>query len=305
MVSIQQATNDQQMREADDLRTELASLKTRNGIVEQAAVGEFRRNRRQIEARLNVLQEECAQLAGMLTAKNGTPQQQAAAASTSVIGTSSMPATPSRQSSIMSPILSRGVSSLTRSTPSPWRPGGAAQNARTSSPSPSPSPTSALSSSLPIAGARPSSAPRYASPDRARSIIPISVDQPNNTSNGTGGIDDWSIPANIAAVTDDFRFKLAKSDGSMGSGTIASYLVTLNKLWMQRLAERLRQVRNQHAREMRDERRQWAHTIPYEQVIGRATNARLRKSLEQQRAGMGLSLLHCHVTCVDCIWYDG
>jgi hypothetical protein len=294
---IHQATTDQHVRDKDELTNELHAVRQRNDVMEQAAVGEFRRNRRQIEERLNVLQDECAQLAGMLANKQGVP---AAAV---------QPSTPlSRQSSFSSPSSVRNgggsgafapSTPLSRSTPSPSRRG---SHARTSSSFSvnghgSHMTPSASSSNL---SARPSSASRYASPDRPRSLVSI----PDGHTHAVAAYDgadsiatdeDWTIPSNIAAVTEDFRFNLAKSGGpGLRSGVVASYMITLNKLWLQRLAERLGSVRRQHAREMRDERRRWAHTIPYEQVIGRATNARLRRIVEQQRQGNARTYVVMH-----------
>jgi hypothetical protein len=66
-------------------------------------------------------------------------------------------------------------------------------------------------------------------------------------------------------------------------GSFTELLVTLNRIWRDRLSARVTQLRSQHAAEIRTLRRQLSQRIPYEQVLQKAQIVRLQRNLHQTK----------------------
>lgn len=99
---------------------------------------------------------------------------------------------------------------------------------------------------------------------------------------------DW-LPSGVSRLVDDFRHSLVESGGSallggsLGSH-LSSFLIALNKIWRDRLEDKIRLLRHQHLEELRELKRRLAQRIPYEQVVQKARIVRLQKDLDATRA---------------------
>lgn len=93
---------------------------------------------------------------------------------------------------------------------------------------------------------------------------------------------DWMPPA-VATLVQSFRTNLLDGGRNVGE-EMSSFLIALNRIWRERLEEKLRQVRLHHAADVRELKRRLAQRIPYEQVVQKARILRLQKDLDTTRA---------------------
>jgi len=93
---------------------------------------------------------------------------------------------------------------------------------------------------------------------------------------------DWLPPA-VATLVHSFRSSLLEGGRNVGE-EMSSFLIALNRIWRERLEEKLRQVRLHHAADIRELKRRLAQRIPYEQVVQKARILRLQKDLDTTRA---------------------
>ena len=93
---------------------------------------------------------------------------------------------------------------------------------------------------------------------------------------------DWMPPA-VSNLVRSFRSSLLEGGRNIGD-EMSSFLIALNRIWRERLEEKLRQVRLHHAADIRELKRRLAQRIPYEQVVQKARILRLQKDLDTTRA---------------------
>jgi hypothetical protein len=88
----------------------------------------------------------------------------------------------------------------------------------------------------------------------------------------------------VATLVHSFRTSLREGGGRNIGEEMSSFLIALNRIWRERLEEKLRQVRLHHAADIRELKRRLAQRIPYEQVVQKARILRLQKDLDTTRA---------------------
>jgi len=93
---------------------------------------------------------------------------------------------------------------------------------------------------------------------------------------------DW-MPPDVVRLVKSFRANQAESGHPVGE-EMSSFLIALNRIWRERLEEKLRQARLHHAADVRELKRRLAQRIPYEQVVQKARILRLQKDLDTTRA---------------------
>jgi chromosome segregation ATPase len=94
--------------------------------------------------------------------------------------------------------------------------------------------------------------------------------------------DDW-MPASMQQLINDFKYNMAKSGSGSPAQHISRFLITLNRIWRERLFETTRDLKRRHMREVRELKRKLLQRIPYQQVVQRARIQRLQKNLDHER----------------------
>lgn len=111
---------------------------------------------------------------------------------------------------------------------------------------------------------------------------------PINISIGGGGgvgdrLPDWLPPA-VSGLVRSFRASLLSGGATSLGEEMSSFLIALNRIWRERMEEKLRQQRLHHAADIRELKRRLAQRIPYEQVVQKSRILRLQKALDMTRA---------------------
>jgi hypothetical protein len=100
---------------------------------------------------------------------------------------------------------------------------------------------------------------------------------------GADRLPDWLPPA-VSGLVRSFRASLLSGGGSNLGEEMSSFLIALNRIWRERMEEKLRLQRLHHAADIRELKRRLAQRIPYEQVVQKARILRLQKDLDTTRA---------------------
>ena len=99
---------------------------------------------------------------------------------------------------------------------------------------------------------------------------------------GADRLPDWLPPA-VSGLVRSFRQSLVSGGSNIGE-EMSSFLIALNRIWRERMEEKLRLQRLHHAADIRELKRRLAQRIPYEQVVQKARILRLQKDLDTTRA---------------------
>jgi hypothetical protein len=95
------------------------------------------------------------------------------------------------------------------------------------------------------------------------------------------------LPQSVANLIKQFRVKLGGADSgnsNIANEILSTFLISLNRIWREKLEEKVKNLRAKHNSELIELRRRLQQRIPYEQVVQKARILRLQKDLDEQRA---------------------